>query len=59
MKNLSIEKMESLNAGSACGTFTGAACAATVILLFSAVFAPVAASTAIYCGLGLAGCEKL
>lgn len=59
MKKLSIERIEGINGGSACGTFTGAACAATVILLFSAVFAPVAASTAIYCGAGLVGCNEL
>lgn len=62
MKKLELDQMEILS-GSAtrnqCQTATGFMCGATVLLLFSGIFAPIAAATGIGCALGAyAGCAR-
>jgi hypothetical protein len=51
--------MENVEGGNSCGTTTGALCGATAMLLFSAVFAPLAGATGIGCAIGVyMGCHN-
>lgn len=58
MKTLKESQMELIVAGDkACNTVTGFFCAATAILAFSTIFAPLAGATGVGCLAGVAsGC---
>ena len=63
MKILEISQMENLKVGKnpnyGCSYFTGTMCVATIGLLGSAVFAPLAGATGFACGLGIiSGCAS-
>lgn len=59
MKNLNKQQIEGIKGGNACGYTTGGMCFATIALLSSAFFAPLAAATGIGCAIGVAsGCAS-
>jgi hypothetical protein len=59
MKKLEVNQMENLEGGRVdpCSRVTGGMCFATIALLSSTVFAPLAAATGIGCAIGLYGCK--
>ncbi len=59
MKKIKLNQMENAIGASSCGTATGALCAATALLAFSGLFAPLASATGIGCALGIySGCHQ-
>lgn len=59
LRILDVEEMEKIEGAQSagCGWATGGMCVATIALLTSAFFAPMAAATGIGCALGIAsGC---
>lgn len=55
---LERDEMMEIAGGSACGTVTGAMCAATIILCYTGPFACLAGATGIGCAIGIySGCN--
>lgn len=52
------DEMLEVSGGSACGSATGAMCAATIILIYAGPFACLAGATGIGCAIGIySGCN--